>query len=70
VTRRFGYGQRPHHGDHPPCSHGFPARGAHSHFELSCFGGPCFPHHGSRPTRSNGVVQRIVKTSSGYMVKC
>jgi hypothetical protein len=29
-----------------------------------------FPHRGSRPTRSSDVVQRIVYTSSGRMVKC
>jgi hypothetical protein len=32
--------------------------------------GPHFPHRGSRPTRSSDVVQRVVKTSSGRMVKC
>jgi hypothetical protein len=32
--------------------------------------GPRFPHCGSRPTQSSNVVQRIVKTSSGRIVKC
>jgi hypothetical protein len=31
--------------------------------------GPRFPRRGSCPTRSNGEVQRTVKTSSGHMVK-
>jgi hypothetical protein len=69
VPRRFGYGTRPHRGDRPQRRHGFPARGAYSHFESSRFDSPCFPHRGSRPTRSSGEVQRIVKTSSGCMVK-
>jgi hypothetical protein len=29
-----------------------------------------FPHRVSRPTRPNGELERIVKTSSGRMVKC
>jgi hypothetical protein len=33
VPRHFGYGPRPHHGDHFPCRHGFPAEGSHSNFE-------------------------------------
>jgi hypothetical protein len=70
VPRRFGYGPRPHRGDRPPRRHGFPTRGDYSHFELSHFDGPCFPHRGSCPTRSNGEVQRTVKTSSGCMDKC
>jgi hypothetical protein len=70
VPRRFGYGPRPHHGDHFPCRPGFSAGGFHTHFELRHFNGPRFPYHGSCPTRSNGDVQKIVKTSSGRMVKC
>jgi hypothetical protein len=70
VPGHFGYGSRPHHSDCPPCRHGFPVRGAYSHFEHSHFDGPCFPHHGSRLAHSNGEVQRIVKTSLGRMVKC
>jgi hypothetical protein len=45
-------------------------RGSNSHFEPSRFDGPHFPRRGSRLTRSNGEVQRIVKTSSCCMVKC
>jgi hypothetical protein len=48
----------------------FSARDVYSHFEPSHFDGPHFPRRGSRPTRSNGEVQRIVKTSSDRMVKC
>jgi hypothetical protein len=70
VARHLAYSPRPYHGDHPPCRHGFPTRGAYSHFEPSCFDGPHFLHRGSRPTRSNGEMQRIVKTSSGHMIKC
>jgi hypothetical protein len=66
----LGYGPRPHRGDCPPRRHGFPARGAYSHFEPGRFDGPCFPHCGSRPTHSNSEVQRTVKNSSGRMVKC
>jgi hypothetical protein len=54
----------------PPRRQGFPARGVYSHFEPSRFDGPCFPHRGSCPTLSNGVVQIIVKTSLGHVVKC
>jgi hypothetical protein len=70
VPRCYSYGPRPHRGDRPPCRHGFPARGAYSHFEPSRFDGPRFPHRGSCTTHSNGEVQRIVKTPSGCMVKC
>jgi hypothetical protein len=31
---------------------------------------PRFPRRGSRPTQPNGELKRIVKTSSGRMVKC
>jgi hypothetical protein len=31
---------------------------------------PHFPRRGSRSTQLSGEVQRIVKTSSGRMVKC
>jgi hypothetical protein len=68
--RRFGYGPHPHHGDHFPHRHGFPAGGSFTHFESRHLDGPRFPHHGSRPTRPSGEVQRMVKTSSGHMVKC
>jgi hypothetical protein len=67
---RFGYDPRPHCGDCFPRRPGFPTGGSHTHFEPRHLDDPCFPHHGSRPTRSNGEVQRTVKTSSGRMVKC
>jgi hypothetical protein len=70
VPRRFGHGTCPDRGDRPPRRHGFPARGAYSHFEPSRFDGPRFPRSGSRPTRSNGEVHKIVKTFLGRMVKC
>jgi hypothetical protein len=70
VSRRFGYIPRPHRGDCFPCRPGVPAGGAHTHFELRHLDGPRFPRRGSRLTRSNGELERIVKTSSGRMVKC
>jgi hypothetical protein len=70
VLGRFDVDPRSHRGVHPPCRYGFPTRGAYSHFEPSRFDGPRFPHRGSCPTRSNGEVQRIVKTYSSHMVKC
>jgi hypothetical protein len=70
VPRCFGYGPRSHRGDRPPRRHDFPARGSYTRFEPRHKDGSCFPHHGSCPTHSNGEVQKIVKTSSGLMVKC
>jgi hypothetical protein len=70
VPRRFGYDPHPHRGDRFPYRHDFPARGSYAHFEPRHLDGPCFPRCGSRPTGPNGEVQRIVKTSSGHMVKC
>jgi hypothetical protein len=70
VPRRFGYGPRPHRGDRFLRRSGFPAGGAHTHFEPRHLDGPHFPHRGSHPTRPNGEVERIVKTSSSRMVKC
>jgi hypothetical protein len=70
VPRRFDYGQHPHRGDCPPRRHGFPTVGSYTHFESRHLDGPHFPRCSSRPTRSNGVVQKTVKTSSGRMVKC
>jgi hypothetical protein len=70
VPRCFGYGPRPHRGDHFPRGPDFPLRGFHTHFELRHLDGPHFSRHGYHPTRSNSVVQKIVKTSSGRMVKC
>jgi hypothetical protein len=69
-SRRFGYGSCPYRGDHFPRRPGFPAGGAHTHFEPRHLDDSCFPHHGSCPTRPSGEVQRIVKTPSGRMVKC
>jgi hypothetical protein len=70
VPRRFDVDPRSHRGVHPPCRHDFPARGVYSHFEPSRFDDPCFLHRDSYPNHPNGEVQRIVKTSSGRMVKC
>jgi hypothetical protein len=70
VSRHFGYDTRSHRGDHPSRRHGFPVGGSHTHFELRHLDGPRFPRCGSHPTRSNGDVQKIVKTFSGRMVKC
>jgi hypothetical protein len=69
-SRHFGYGPRPHRGDHFPHMHGFLAGGAHTHFEPRHLENPHFFHCGSCPTRPNGELERIVKTSSGRMVKC
>jgi hypothetical protein len=66
----FGYSPCPHCDDRFPRMPGFPAGGAHTHFESRHLDGPCFPHRGSHPTQSNGELQRIVKTPSGCMVKC
>jgi hypothetical protein len=70
VSRRFGYGPRLHRGDRFPRRSGFPTGGAHTHFKPRHLDGSHFPHRGSRPTRPNGELERIVKTSSGRMVKC
>jgi hypothetical protein len=70
VPSRFGYGPCPHRGDRFSRRPGFPAGGAHTHFEPRHLDDPRFPHHDSRPTRTNGELERIVKTSSGCMVKC
>jgi hypothetical protein len=70
VLDCFGVDPRSHHGVCPVHKHGFPARGIYSHFEPSRFDSPCFFCCGSRLTRSNDEVQRIVKASSGHMIKC
>jgi hypothetical protein len=70
VPRLFGYGPRPHRGDHFPYRSGFPTRGFHTHFEPRHLNGPHFLRHGSRPTHSYGDVQKIVKTSTSLMIKC
>jgi hypothetical protein len=66
---RFGYGPHPQRGDRFPRRPGFPTGGFHTRFEPRHLDGPHFPCRGSCPTRSNGDVQKIVKTSSGRMVK-
>jgi hypothetical protein len=70
VPRRFGYGPRPHRGDRFLRRPGFPIRGVHTHFEPRHLDSQHFSHRGSHPTRPNGELERIVKTSSGRMVKC
>jgi hypothetical protein len=68
--RRFGYGSPPHRGDRFPRRPSFPTGGAHTHLEPRHLDGPRFPCHGSCSTQPNGELERIVKTSSGRMVKC
>jgi hypothetical protein len=70
VPRRFGYNPHPHHCDHFSHKTGFSAGASHTHFEPRHLDGACFPHHCSRPTGSSGEVLKIMKTSSGRMVKC
>jgi hypothetical protein len=69
VPRCFGINPHSHHGVRPQRRYSFSARGAYSHLEPSRFDGPCFLRHGSCLTRSKGEVQKIVKTSSGRMIK-
>jgi hypothetical protein len=68
--RCFGYGPRPHRSDRFPHRPILPAGGSHTHLEPRHLDSPCFPRHGSRPTGSSGDVLKIMKTSSGRMVKC
>jgi hypothetical protein len=68
--RRFGYGLRPHRGDHFPRRHVYPAGGSYTHLELRHLDGPRFLYRGSCPTQPSGDVQRTMKTSSSRMVKC
>jgi hypothetical protein len=70
VPRCFEYGPRPHCCDRFPRSPGFPTGGSYTHFDPRHLDDPCFPCRCSRPIRPNGELQRIVKTSSGRMVKC
>jgi hypothetical protein len=70
MPRRFGYGPRPHRGDHFPRRPDFPAGGSHTHFGPRQLDGSRFPHRGSRPTGPSGELLKTVKTSSGCMVKC
>jgi hypothetical protein len=66
--RHFGYDTHPHRGDYFLRRPGFPAGGFNTHFEPRHLDVSRFPHRGSHPTRSNGDVQKIVKTYSGLMV--
>jgi hypothetical protein len=68
--RRFGYSPRSNRGDRFPRRPSVPTGGSHTHFEPRHLDGPRFPRHGSCLTRPNGEMERIVKTSSGHMVKC
>jgi hypothetical protein len=70
VSRCFGYGPRPHRGDHFPCRPGFPAGGSHAHFKPRHLDNPHFPRCGSCPIGPSGQLLKIVKTSSCRMVKC
>jgi hypothetical protein len=70
VPRRFGYDPRPHRGDRFSYSSGFPTGESYTHFEPRHLDGPHFPRHDSCSTGSNGEVLKIVKTSSGRIVKC
>jgi hypothetical protein len=70
VPRRFSYDPRLYRGDHTPRKLDFPVGGFHTHFKPRHLDGPRFLRRDSRPTRSNGDVQKIVKTSSDRMVKC
>jgi hypothetical protein len=58
VPRRFGYDPHPHRGDHFPRRSGFPAGGAHTHFEPRHLDGPCFSCRGSRSTQPNGDLEK------------
>jgi hypothetical protein len=68
--RCFSYDPCPRRGDRFPHRPGFSVGGSFTHFKSRHLDGPCFPRRGSRPTQPNGEVERIVKTSSGRMVKC
>jgi hypothetical protein len=68
--RHFGYGPRPHHDDRFPRRPSFPAGGSQTHPESRHLDGPRFSSRGSRPTGYSGEVIKIMKTSSGRMVKC
>jgi hypothetical protein len=70
VPRRFGYGPRPHRGDHFLRRPDFSAGGSYTHFEPRHLDGPRFSCHGSCPIGSNGEVLKTIKTYSGRMVKC
>jgi hypothetical protein len=69
VPRRFGYDPSPHHGDRFLHRPNFSVGGSYTHFEPRHLDGPHFPRRGSCPTRPSDEVQRIMKTSSGCVVK-
>jgi hypothetical protein len=70
VPRCFGYAPHPHRDDRFPHRPDFPTGGSFTHLEPRHLDDPRFLHRGSHPTRINGELERIVKTSSGRMVKC
>jgi hypothetical protein len=70
VPRCFGYVPRSHRGDRFLRRSSFPTGVSHTHFEPRHLDGSHFLCHGSHPTGSNNEVLKIVKTSSGRMVKC
>jgi hypothetical protein len=70
VHGRFGYDLCPHRGDRFLRRPGFPIGGFDTRFEPRHLDGLRFSRRGSHPAHSNGDVQKIVKTSSGRMVKC
>jgi hypothetical protein len=59
-----------HRGDCYPHRPGFSTGASHTHSEPRQLDGLCFPRRGSCPTGSSGEVLKIMKTSSGCMVKC
>jgi hypothetical protein len=69
VPIRFGYDPSPHRGDRFPHRPNFPVGGSYTHFEPRHLDGPRFLRRGSCPTRPSDEVQRIMKTSSGCVVK-
>jgi hypothetical protein len=50
VPRCFGYGPRPHHGEHFSHRPGFSTRRSHTHFKPRHLDGPHFPCRGSCPS--------------------
>jgi hypothetical protein len=68
--KRFGYDPCPYRGDHFPHRPSFPARGSWTHPEPRHLDGPRFSCRDSCHTGPSGEVLKIVKTSSGRMVKC
>jgi hypothetical protein len=69
IPRCFGYGPRPHRGDHYSRRPGFSTTASHTHIEPRHLNGRHFPRCDSHPTGSSGEVLKTVKTSSGCMVK-